>query len=646
MAAALIAAACSSSPEEEAASPCVAFAKAAAPSLRVDVGASPSVRSGLVRIAVLPGGAGALDAASRTYALDGDGKLGRIDGAAASLAPVTGATDFVVTGGASGAAVRAFVVRREAKAGSIEFQLVKLTSADGGLTFGNAQILLSAVRPSTAAESGVDAIALGPDGLLYVAIGDAGTPQVDLGTLFGKVLRIDVKGDAYDVPPGNPVAAAAGRPEIWAVDVHQPRGLDVDGETGDLWLTDFSAKDDATLVHRITRGSSDAQEPVLSIAASDARAAAAGGHVYRGKLVPSMVGKYVYPAANGLLVAVDRFGPSGTPLATKFAMGETGAFARGDDKELLVASMRGVGRLMDSAPAAAAPTSLLATKCWDPAVAAGVPSGAVAYDVTTALWSDGAAKDRFVVVPKGKKITARADGDLVFPVGTIAVKTFAVFGKRIETRLLVQHELEDWVGYSYAWNEGGSDAELVIGNRVAPLAGGKSWYFPSAADCSACHTPAAGYTLGLEAKQLVGHGDALARLEGLLAAPLDRGALATLVPADAPAPATAEARARSYLHANCSTCHREGSATGIVVDLDLRVETPLAKTGLCKEPGAGSLGIVDARIVAPRDPARSVIVARMRSLDERRMPKLATRVVDEVGVAAVEAWIRELSACP
>ena len=342
-----------------------------------------------------------------------------------------------------------------------------------------------------------------------------------------------------------------------------------------------------------------------------------------------------------------RFGPSGPPQDAKLVLGVDGPIGRSDDGELVVAPGRGgLSRVVDGSPPSPTPTSLLATKCWDLASPSGVPAGAIAYDVTSPLWSDGASKERFVVVPRGAKITARADGDLVFPVGTVAVKTFAIDGKRVETRLLVQHDLEDWTGYSYAWNEAGTDAELVNGNREAKLAGGKSWYFPSNADCTACHTPAAGYTLGLEAKQLAGRGDALARLEASLDAPLDHAALGILVPVDAPPPATAETRARSYLHSNCSTCHREGSATGTVVDLDLRFDTPLARTGLCREPQAGDFGLTNARILAPGDPSRSILLSRMRTLDERRMPKLASRLVDEAATTVIEAWINSMATCP
>jgi uncharacterized repeat protein (TIGR03806 family) len=619
VAVALLAAACGSGDDADDApdSPCVAFAKASAPQLQAEPLFENAV--GLRRI----GGSGSGD----TYSLDADGRFGSVDASPAARVLAAGGQDFAVT--SDGTLVRAFVAGWVSSPAP-ELQLRKYTSTNGGLAFDEGATILQIADPGSTGERATATVAFGPDGRLYAAFGD---PQITSGgsPLLGKILRIDV--------------SSAGAPEIWATGLREPRGLDVDPATSDVWLTDRTS-DDRDVVFRVTRASTEPLAPMLFLTSADQRPAFGGGHVYRGKLVPDLVGKYVYSASGGRLVAVERFGPSGPAQATARVLGASGPTGRDEQNELAIATARGVLRVVDATRRGGptpAPSSLLATKCFD---LAGVPVGAIPYDVTTALWSDGAAKERFVVVPKGAKITARPDGDLVFPVGTVAVKTFAVDGKRIETRLLVQHDVEDWVGYSYAWNAAGTDADLVTGNRIAPLAGGKTWYFPSTGDCAACHTPAAGYTLGLEAKQLAGRGDALARLEDKLRTPIEKASLASLVPVDAPAPATAEARARSYLHANCSMCHREGSATGNAVDLDLRIDTPLAKTGLCREPQAGALGLADARIVAPRDPARSVIVARMRALDERRMPKLATTVVDEAGAGAVEAWIRDLNACP
>jgi hypothetical protein len=502
-------------------SPCVAFAKAAPLALTAEPRAVPARPRAFVRL---------VRGAGRTYALDAAGDLGRLDAAAAETVAVPLALDFAVARSAAGV-VHAFVARwTTAPAATLAFELTRYTSRDDGLTFDPTSAVALLEGRSDGGGSGgsgggpLASLAFGPDGLLYLALGEAGPSSAGLDSIFGKVLRVDVSGDTAAVAAGNPVSPAQGRAEIWAVGIHRPRGLDVDAVTGAVWLTDDSATEDATVVHRLVRGSVEVPKPILTIAAAERRAAFSGGHVHRGARAAALAGKYVYPASGSRLVAVDAFGPSGTAQSSLLEAGAEGPFGRIDGDELVVATASsGVARIVAApaaAPAGGAPSSLLATRCFDLAAPSGVPSGAVAYDVTTPLWSDGATKDRFVVVPQGAPITARPDGDLVFPVGTVAVKTFAVDGRRIETRLLVQHELEDWTGYSYAWNEAGTDAEIVTGNRVQPLAGGKSWYFPSSTDCTACHTPAAGYTLGLEAKQLAGHGDALARLAERVAAPV------------------------------------------------------------------------------------------------------------------------------
>jgi glucose/arabinose dehydrogenase len=89
-------------------------------------------------------------------------------------------------------------------------------------------------------------LAFGPDGYLYVGMGDGGSGGDPgnraqfLGTLLGKMLRIDVdSGNPYAVPPSNPfVSNAAARPEIWALGLRNPWRFSFDRVAGDLWMAD------------------------------------------------------------------------------------------------------------------------------------------------------------------------------------------------------------------------------------------------------------------------------------------------------------------------------------------------------------------------------------------------------------------------
>jgi glucose/arabinose dehydrogenase len=90
------------------------------------------------------------------------------------------------------------------------------------------------------------ALAFGPDGDLYISVGDggdseeAGDKAQDLGRYLGKILRVDVDhGDPYAVPADNPFVADAGvLPEIWAYGLRNPWRFSFDRETGDLWIAD------------------------------------------------------------------------------------------------------------------------------------------------------------------------------------------------------------------------------------------------------------------------------------------------------------------------------------------------------------------------------------------------------------------------
>ncbi|HEX5103414.1 MAG TPA: hypothetical protein VFV87_06365, partial [Pirellulaceae bacterium] len=102
-----------------------------------------------------------------------------------------------------------------------------------------------------------------------------------------------------------------------------------------------------------------------------------------------------------------------------------------------------------------------------------------------------------------------------------------------------------------------------------------------------------------------------------------------------------EARARSYLHANCSICHVE--AGGGNAQMQLEYTTELAKMGIIDSPPLHHrVEIPDARLIAPGDPARSVLLHRLsrRGAGTGQMPQLATYLVDQQAVELFEDWIK------
>ncbi len=92
-------------------------------------------------------------------------------------------------------------------------------------------------------------LAFGPDGYLYIALGDggsAGDPQnygQNKNSLLGKVLRIDVNSlDGYAIPPDNPFVSGGGLPEIWAYGLRNPWKISFDPSNGDLWIADVGQR--------------------------------------------------------------------------------------------------------------------------------------------------------------------------------------------------------------------------------------------------------------------------------------------------------------------------------------------------------------------------------------------------------------------
>ena len=163
-----------------------------------------------------------------------------------------------------------------------------------------------------------------PDGMLYVGLGDggaAGDPQgngQDTSTLLGSILRIDVSRlddlGTYEVPDDNPLAGSGGtaRGEIWAYGLRNPWRFSFDRETGTLWAADVGQNlyEEIDIIRpglnygwNVMEGSQcfrqqgcDAQGLTMPVAeyGRDGGCSVTGGHVYRGRRIPSLYGAYLY----------------------------------------------------------------------------------------------------------------------------------------------------------------------------------------------------------------------------------------------------------------------------------------------------------------------------------------------------------------
>ncbi|HKO30162.1 MAG TPA: PQQ-dependent sugar dehydrogenase, partial [Nitrospiraceae bacterium] len=164
-------------------------------------------------------------------------------------------------------------------------------------------------------------IAFGPDGYLYIGMGDGGAggdPQnraQNKDELLGKLLRIDVNGPVpYGIPEDNPYVRGEERPEIFAKGLRNPWRFSFDRETGDLWLADVGEKgwEEVNVVRkgenygwRSLEGfhcfnlqepcrKENFTSPVLEYNHQGGRCSIIGGYVYRGRTIPALVGAYLY----------------------------------------------------------------------------------------------------------------------------------------------------------------------------------------------------------------------------------------------------------------------------------------------------------------------------------------------------------------
>jgi len=282
--------------------------------------------------------------------------------------------------------------------------------------------------------------------------------------------------------------------------------------------------------------------------------------------------------------------------------------------------------------------------------------GVVPYLINAEPWADGATAERLVALPGDsqlkvyKKTNSQVGyiaGEWEFPDGGVLTKTISLSGRRLETQVL-HFDVDTWKAYNYLWNDEQTEAVLADDVGSDLKVGRQTWRHASRTECLLCHTTRVGSVLGFRPPQLdLISGDGAASSNQLVALQ-QLGLFAELLPAKIdrfPNPhdpdASFEQRARSYLHVNCGHCHTRGGGGSSFFNVQFNL--PLSRTSLlASRPTQGTFGILDAQIVAPGDPYRSVLYYRMSKLGHGRMPQFGSQVIDPRGTRLIRDWIASL----
>jgi glucose/arabinose dehydrogenase len=241
---------------------------------------------------------------------------------------------------------------------------------------GSERVLLTQDQPFANHNGGE--IAFGPDGYLYIGLGDGGSGGDPYGngqslqTLLGKILRIDVDAPPaankqYAIPDTNPYAAAgvapgAGLPEIWAFGLRNPWRFSFDRATGDVYIGDVgqNAWEEVDRQPADSRGGENygwnayeashcfsscngvsAVGPIAEYG-HDQGCSVTGGYVYRGTRQPAMRGTYLFgDYCSGTIFTIPAAGLTATRLGDTEL--QISSFGEGEDGEIYLADLSAGG---------------------------------------------------------------------------------------------------------------------------------------------------------------------------------------------------------------------------------------------------------------------------------------------------------------
>ncbi|PCK09018.1 MAG: hypothetical protein COA42_06295 [Alteromonadaceae bacterium] len=580
------------------------------------------------------------------------------------------------------------------------------------------------------------------EGYLYIGVGDGAwgadpdNNAQNRTTFKGAILRIDVsQGLPYQIPPDNPfvnetveVPTVVGegeliKKEIWAFGFRNPHRFSFDPFTGDMIGSDVGEGDfeelnivsagrnygwkvfQGSLLYRgfgNTRGTDVFTAPFFEYDHSVGQAIA-GGLVYRGLAFPRLFGAYIYgDVSTGTIWALRK--DAEHQVTENVVVGNAGgfsvsAFAEVDNEIYFNNISQEIIQKFEASDGSGTgvPEMLSETGIFTYLTPLTPAPGVLPYDVTSALWSDGTVKSRWLILPDESQITFDEDGAWEFPLGAVLVKHFAIdldqttdtgantateMLHALETRVLLKTDF-GWQGFTYRWDAQQQDAQLLRASAEETLSVvtenglvDQRYVYPGPEDCGRCHNASQGFVLGLRTAQLNRAIDYRVNVDpfaplsaqdervssnqlntlnhlNLFTDSLFTDDLSTDGVSDASQypnhyaaltddSASLERRARSYLASNCAHCHNPGNA--LPNSLDFRYTDPSAPINVINLEPVNSLAVDDAimdeaKIIVPGRKDLSVLWHRMQALDNMRMPPIASHKIDAVAVDVIGEWI-------
>ena len=288
------------------------------------------------------------------------------------------------------------------------------------------------------------------------------------------------------------------------------------------------------------------------------------------------------------------------------------------------------------------------------------------YEPISSLFTDYAKKKRFVYIPKNKKANYTADDQpLNLPIGSALIKTFyynqvlpSNTARIIETRVMIRRDT-GWVFAEYVWNEQQTEAYLQMGGSTTAVSfqhngaiQAINYEIPSEGNCATCHNS------NLQAKPIGIKPQSLNRsylyAEGSinqLTKWVEKGFLENSLPSTinsvvnySDASQNINLRARSYFDINCAHCHHDGgSAEYVNLRFGFSDSSNFENLGVNQAAGIPVPGVSHGLIVAPQNALESSLYYMMNTNNPTiKMPRLGRTIVDQEGVALVEAWINSL----